>query len=826
MKFQALVLLLLTALFQSISLTAQPSAGSLEAELLNPARIYLKGKVVEAGAQAPLSYATVSLFGQADSTLIGGNITDEAGQFSLEVKPGAYYIVIEFLAFQPKTIPNIIVSKGQPEINLGVITLEPEATALEEVIVVGEKSQMQLSLDKKVFNVGKDLASRGGSAADLLDNVPSVQVDVEGNVSLRGGGSVRILIDGKPSGLIGMDGASGLRQLQANMIERVEVITNPSARYEAEGMAGIINIVLKKERQAGTNGSFDLTAGYPDNYGAAINLNYRTDKLNLFSNYGIFYRQGPGGGSSYQEVYSGDTTFITQQNNDRLRGGLSQNIRVGADYFFNPRNILTTAFNLRLGNENNQAETRYRDYLYSLGNPTGITLRTDDEQEDETNIEYALTYKKTFEQEGREFTFDARYQDNTEKEGSDLANHYYTPEFEPDGTPDLLQRSDNKESERQFILQADYVHPLGKNGKFEAGLRSSLRNIDNDYLVTEFTDDEWITLEGLSNNFQYDENIHAAYLMYGNKLGRFSWQLGLRPEYSQVTTRLLQTDEVNDRSYLNLFPSAHFSYELPGQNAVQVSYSRRVRRPRFWDLNPFFTFSDDRNYFSGNPNLDPEFTNSMELGHLKYWDNASLSSSIYYRHTDGKIDRIRTVNDDGTSITQPENLLSEDAFGLEFTASWNPYKWWKLNGDFNFFRAITDGGNLGDSFESDTYSWFARTSSRFTLWNNTDVQLRFNYRAPQETAQGLRKSMYGVDLAASRDILQDKGTLTLSVRDVFNTNRFRFQAEGENFFTANDFQWRARQITLSFSYRLNQKKQRGGQGNGGEQNGGGEEMGF
>lgn len=822
MKKQVIVLLLLAC--SSLGLMAQPSMEGQPIPNTTPARTYLKGKVVDESTQTPLDYATVSIFNQVDSTLVGGNVTDNNGLFNIEVKPGIYYISIDFLAFQPKNIKDIAIKKGQDDVDLGIIALAPEATSMEEVVVVAEKSQMQLALDKKIFNVGKDLASRGGTAADLLDNVPSVQVDVEGNVSLRGSSNVRILVDGKPSGLIGISGTSGLRQLQANMIEQIELITNPSARYEAEGMAGIINIILKKEQKTGLNGSFDVTVGQPDNYGTAINLNYRTDKLNFFTNYGISYRKGPGSGSSYQEVYSNDTTFITQQDNERNRGGLSNNIRLGADYFFNPKNTLTGAVNLRLGNDDNYSETRYRDYLFSLDNPIGITQRTDDEKEDETKMEYALTYKRTYDKKGQEFTFDARYQDNTEKEGSDLINRFYTPEFEPDGQADLLQRSDNKESERQLILQTDYVHPIGKEGKFEAGLRSSFRDIDNDFLVQEFADNEWFALDGLSNNFQYDENIYAAYLIYGNKQGRFSWQFGLRPEYSQVTTQLLQTNEVNDRSYLNLFPSAHFTYDLPQQNALQISYSRRVRRPRFWDLNPFFTFSDNRNFFSGNPDLDPEFTNSMELGHIKYWDNASLSSSIYYRHTDGKIDRIRVVNDDGTSVTKPENLLTEDAFGLEFTASWNPYKWWRLNSDFNFFRAITDGGNLGDSFASDNYSWFTRGTSRFTIKKNTDVQLRFNYQAPQQTTQGQRKAMTSIDLAASRDILKDNGTITLSVRDLFNTRRWRYIAEGENFFTENDFQWRSRQVTLSLNYRLNQMKQRGGRN--GDQEGGGDEMGF
>ena len=813
MKDRIIILVLLITSLQGVLVQAQPSDSYPEASI-KP--VILTGRVIDADTKGPLDYATVSLYNQLDSTLVGGNISDESGHFSLEVEPGSYYIIVEFLSYQARTVSGIILSGDEREVDLGVIALSPASAALEEVLVVAEKSQMQLSLDKKVFNVGKDLASRGGTAVDLLDNVPSVQVDVEGNVSLRGSNSVRILVDGKPSGLIGISGSNGLRQLQANMIEQIEVITNPSARYEAEGMAGIINIILKKERKNGLNGSFDFTVGQPDNYGAAINLNYRANKLNFFTSYGIFYREGPGRGSLYQEIYSGDTTFITIQDNERRRSGLSNNIRFGADYFFSPKDILTTSVNLRFGNDQNYAETWYQDYLFSLDNPTGITLRTDDEQEDEWKMEYALTYRKTFDRKKQEFTFDARYQDNSEEEGSDLVNRHYTPELEPDGTPDLLQRSDNKESEKQLLLQADYVHPIGKEGKFEAGWRSTFRAIDNDFLVRELVDDEWISLPGLSNNFEYDENIHAAYLIYGNKQGRFSWQLGLRPELSQVSTRLLQTNEINDRNYLNLFPSGHFSYEFTKNNSAQISYSRRVRRPRFWDLNPFFTFSDNRNFFSGNPDLDPEFTHSMELGHLKYWGSASLSTSLYYRHTEGKIERIRTINEDGTTLTRPENLLTEDAFGLEFVGSWSPFEWWKLNADFNFFRAITDGGNLGPEYASDTYSWFTRGTSRFTLWKHTDVQARFHYRAPRQTTQGRQRSSYSLDLAASRDILKNNGTLTLSIRDLFNTRRRRSITEGESFYTESDFQWRARQITLSLNYRLHQQKKRGGQGRGGE----------
>lgn len=794
-------------LFSAPGAMAQDSHPQAAAEA-SPPPATLAGKVIDVGTQQPLEYAAITLFRHSDSTLVNGAITDAAGMFSLKAPAGFYYFLkIEFLGYRPKIVDSLYLSAARPVLDLGQVAIEPEAEVLSEVVVETQASQMQFALDKKIYNVGQDISSMGGTAQDILDNVPSVQVDVEGNVSLRGSENVRILIDGKPSGLIGISGAGGLRQLPANLISRIEVITNPSARYEAEGMAGIINIVLKKERAQGVNGSFDLTLGYPRNYIGSVNLNYRTQKLNLFTNIGPSFRRSPSSGYQYQEIFSGDTTFITRQWEDETRGGWSANIRGGADYFFNPKNVLTTAFTFRQGKENNTGLLEYYDYLFTLDNPTANSLRSDDETEKELNTEYALTYRRTFEREGHEFTADIRYQDNTEDEGSGLTEQFFLPGWAPSGVPSLLQRSSNREREHMLIAQADYVNPFGKKGKFEAGWRSSFRNINNDYLVEELGDGQWASLPGLSNNFRYRENILAAYLIYGNEQGRFSYQLGLRPEWSFVSTELLQTQEQNERNYLNLFPSAHITYKLPADNAVQISYSRRLRRPRFWDLNPFFSFSDSRNFFSGNPNIDPEFTHSIEAGHLKYWDKGSLSSSVYYRHTTGAIERIRRVQENGATLTRPENLATGDAWGLDLSGSFSPYAWWSLDGNANFFRAITDGGNIDTTLYADTYSWFVRGSSRFTLWKKLDLQLRFNYRAPQDTPQGRRQSMASADLGASADILRGKGTLTFSVRDVFNTRRFRFISEGEDFYSEGNFQRHPTQANLTLNYRINQQKQ-------------------
>ncbi|MBK7938898.1 MAG: TonB-dependent receptor [Lewinellaceae bacterium] len=780
----------------------------------------ITGKTFDAHTGSPLGYATVTLYSRADSTPVTGNITDDAGVFTLEAKPGTYFVKIDFLAYTSVYLSDITVSEGTAPVALGNIKMQPAATMLDEVVVQAEKSSMQLALDKKIFNVGKDLGNAGGNAADILSNIPSVSVDVDGNVSLRGTNNVKILIDGKPSGLVSFKGADGLRQLQGSLIDRVEVVTNASARYEAEGTGGIINIILKKERTRGLNGSFDLITGYPTNFGGAVNLNLRRERLNFFINSGVAYRNSPGDGSVYQEVYSGDTTYIYRQANERDNLGFNKNVRAGLDYFFNPKNILTAAYTWRSSKGERSSFLEYTDYLFSTDNPSGITTRTQDEQETEPNSEYALTYKKTFEREGHELTAEVRYLDNWEDSDQDFVERSFLPDYTPTGAPEVLEHSYNFETEKQLLLQLDYIHPFGKDGKFESGLRSTFRDMTNDYLVERFADGAWQPVDGLNNNFIYDENIHAAYAILGNKIKRFSYQLGLRAEMTDVSTILKQTDESNPRDYTSLFPSTHFTYDLPGQNAVQLSYSRRVRRPRYWDLNPFMTFTDNRNFFGGNPDLEPEFTNVFEIGHVKYMDQASLSSSLYYRHTTGKIERIRRVDDQGNATTRPENLSKEDAFGLEFTASYSPYKWWKVDGNFNFFRAITNGDNLGESFQSDTYGWFSRLTSKFSFWKGTDLQLRGNYESKLQNTQGYRKPNWFIDLAISKDILKNNGTLTLNVSDLFNTRRHRFVSEGDNFYTYNNFQWRARQINLTLNYRLHQQKakpdKKQGEGEGGD----------
>lgn len=766
----------------------------------------VKGKIVDSLSSGPLAYATIQIFESRQKKLINGNLAADSGDFSIDIPLGRYYAILEFTGYGSQTTGEFELTAQNPKHDLGVIRLVSKSTMLNEVIVQGEKSYMQLSLDKKIFTVGKDLANAGGSATDILTNIPSVSVDPEGNVKLRGSSNVRILIDGKPSGLVSFKGSGGLQQLPASMIDRVELITNPSARYEAEGNAGIINIVLKKDKQQGFNGSIELISGYPTNIGAALNFNYRHKKMNFFINYGFAYRKQPGIGSLYQEVYSPDTTFLLNQTSKSNIKGLNNNIRGGLDYYFNEKSILTASYLFRRSDANRVTDIRYEDYFFTLSNPASITTRRQDENEDEPNSEYNVSYKKTFDKKDHELLATIKYLDNWESSNQLFTQHSFKPTGAPDLPKSLLQQSLNDEYEKQWLLQLDYTKPIGKEGKFETGLRSSFRDMINDYVVSEQnTAGQFIPLPDLENVFRYNENIHAVYGILANKGKKISYQAGVRAEWTDVKTVLEKTNEINPRDYLNFFPSAHFTFELPKENAIQVSYSRRVRRPFYNDLSPFMTYSDSRNFFSGNPDLDPEFSHVGEIGHIKYFDKGSLSSSIYYRYTKGKIDGIRRVDSAGRSATRPENLLSEKAWGAEFTGAMTLVSWWKLDMNVNFFHADIDGSNILSTYKASTYSWFARQTSRFTLPHQIEMQLRANYEAAQKTAQGKRKAIYYFDFSASKDVFKGKGTINLNVLDVFNSRKFRSIFTGPNFYTES-FQFRKRQINFTFNYRIRQSK--------------------
>ncbi len=805
-----IVLTLVLIFLWGIHLQAQPKAKA------PTNKIHIIGSVID-GNDTPIPFASIAVYSVTDSSMVTGEASNFEGKFRIPVKAGDYYLKLSFLAYQEKMVDGVkVVDK---DVDMGKITLEESAIALEAVEIEGEKSEMELKLDRRVFNVGKDLSNRGGNAVEILDNVPSVTVDIDGNVSLRGSENVRILVDGKPSGLVGST-TDALRQLQGNLIEQVEVITNPSARYDAEGEVGIINIVLKKQKKKGVNGSFDFNVGSPANHGVAYNLNFRRKKYNLFTNFGLSYNKMRGGGTTYQRYLNetildstgqATTWEVLDSERNHRRGGLSSNIQFGSDFFLNDQNTLTVSGLYKYGQNRNNASVIY-NYLDDFGNALSVTNRSDQEKEPSQNAEAALRYKKTFDEKDRSFTFDFKYIQRDETESAtyqENSTYYVNP---PAENLPIEQRSTNTEDEITFLAQTDYVHPISKDGKIEAGLKASFRNIDNDFKVEELEENIWTVLPDFDDRLNYVENIYAAYLMAGNKKNRFSWQAGLRVEHSDIRTELVDSEQTNDRKYTNFFPSAHISYELNAANSLQVSYSRRLTRPRFWFLLPFFTFSDNRNLFSGNPNLDPEYTDSYELGFLRNFEQGSFLTTAYYRYRTGVIQRILISNGDGTTRRFPINLGTQNEYGLEMNLSYEPFDWWRMNLNFNGLRAITEGTYEGQTLFSDALTWNSRFSTKFKLPANFDLQTSFDYRAPAISPQGKRLSMYAWDAGISKDVLKNKGTISLSAKDILNSRKRRGITETDNFFSISEFQWRSRQILLSFNYRLNQQKKRGGRG--------------
>jgi hypothetical protein len=790
-------------------ITEIKAAATGEDHGLTETRTTLTGRVLDASNGEPLVFATVSILNQNDSALIGGVATDEDGFFNLEIFNDKILVRVDYLAYESKYIANIDASRRK--INFNDILLQPSEKILEELEIKADKPLMEIGLDRKVFNVSEDLSRLGGNTQDILNNIPSVSVDIDGNVSLRGSSNVRILVDGKQSGLVGISGPDALRQLPANLVERIEVITNPSARYDAEGMAGIINIVLKEEQEKGLQGSFDLFAGYPHRYNAVANLNYRTRKFNFFGSYGFQYQDRPGSSYSRRFLTENNATTLLVQDRNFNRKEYSHTVRLGLDYMFSEKDVLTASLIYNHGDGDNISEIAYTEFD-EVGQLTGGKNRYFREKEIEPNIDYNIAYQRKFNQKDQVLTIDVDYTYGYEEEIAEIDESLISEEIPPND-PLLTQNSEIIETNDNLVIQSDYAQPLFGNGRLEVGYKGSIRNINNDFFVEELQDGEWVELPGLTNQFDYDEDIHAIYSTIGNKTEKFTYQAGLRFEVTHITTELIETRERNDKNYMNLFPTGHFGLILPKDNTLQLSYSRRISRPWYRSLSPFYNYTDPYYIRTGNPDLDPEFTHSMELSQVKTWEKASLSSAVYYRFTEGVIQRIQTV-EDGVTISRPENLSTQHSYGLEFIGSAEVSDWWKMNLSANFFRSIVDGANLDEDLNADTYSWFSRLNSQMELPSNIDLQLLINYHAPYQTTQGRRDAYSYVDLGFVREVLAGKGTVSFKINDLFNSRRYAGTTSGENFYIEQEYRRSFRQLIFGFTYRLNKDKARQSERNG------------
>ncbi|PQJ74598.1 outer membrane beta-barrel protein [Polaribacter gangjinensis] len=782
--------------------------------------ITLSGKVIDEATKQPLEYATIILKNTKTQKISGG-ITDANGLFSVQTAAGNYAISIEFISFKAIKIPaqNYTTNK-----NLGTFQLKDDTNSLDEVVIIAEKTTVDIRLDKKVFNIGKDLSIRGGNASDVLGNVPSVQVDVEGNVSLRGNDNVTILIDGRPSALVGINGAEALRQIPAEAIERVEVITSPSARYDAEGTAGILNIILRKNQLKGFNGSMQFDLGIPERYGSALNFNLRSKKWNFFTNTGFRYNAVPGNAFNDSEYFDSDAQnakVVETRNFDRL--GRSLFTSFGTEYFINDNSSIVANIVYNLGNDDD-VNTNTINRFDSFGNINEATRRIENESEDEKRVQYTLDYVNNFDGKGKKLTASLQYSAEVE----DILNEI--PETNTQiNFVDEIEKVIERQDENSALLQVDYIHPVGENIQYEAGYRGNYRDIFNGFFLeqTDFKNNKPTEIL-IDNNFNYKELVNAAYFQYGQKFNKISILGGLRYEYTSVEIDQIILNSPAKKNYGNLFPTVNIGIETKEGENVTIGYNRRIRRPRGRFLNPFPSRSSESNIFSGNVDLNPVLTDAFDVGYLKRWEKFTLSTSIYYNISNDNWEFIQEntgeLTDNGDAVLRrfPVNLSTSERVGFEFTLNYKPFKVWNINSDFNLFHVTTDGDytnpttGFTQNFDFENTSYFIRLNQKISLPNKTDIQINSNYSGPSRNAQSRNKGIFSMDFAASKEIMKERASINFNISDVFNSRK-RMSTTLIPGFTEqySEFQWRERQISLSFIYRFNQtkidKKKNGGQ---------------
>ncbi|MFV8225691.1 TonB-dependent receptor domain-containing protein [Christiangramia aquimixticola] len=789
----------------------------------NEKKYTITGKVMDDELQVPLEYATITLQNVNKPSQVTGGVTNIDGIFEVEVAGGTYNVSVEFISYKSKNFNNLQIDKDR---DLGTIFLGMDSENLDEVVVRAETTQVEVRLDKKIYNIGKDLTTAGGTVSDALNNVPSVTVDIDGGISLRGNENVKILINGKPSAMAGFGDTNVLNNLPADAIDRVEVITSPSARYDAEGTAGILNIILRQKKTLGFNGSVSLNAGTPTNAGLTANINYRTENFNLFTTTGYRYFDAPGGGffdTRYFENSSSNYSRIFEDRNiERLNRNFNSNF--GMEYFLNEKSSITGTVFYRNG-EDEDLTTNSSDYYKSQEGLVLQTERREKEKEKDESWQWALNYVNNFDRNGHKLTVDFQYETDSETQFTTITEDINSNAGNIDYAL-IGEKVNTTEDQKEYLIQADYVLPFSKDSQFEAGYRGNFENEITDYILFQENIEEggFVKNDILSNVFDYTENVNAVYTQYGSKFGDLSFLLGLRLENTQLKGKIdseLTDEELEenfgipidtdfDNNYLGLFPTVNLIYELAEEENITLGYNRRINRPRGWFINPFPSRSSTNNIFQGNPNLSPAYSNAFDLGYLKRWEKLTLTSSIYYQHETNSFERIEN-NVARTSVvrTIPVNLSSNDRTGAELGLLYNPAKWLRLNGSFNFFRFKTEGDYNGKSYDAENNSWFARFSSKVTLPAKIDWQTNAFYRGAYEGIQGTQEGILSLDLAFSKDIFNENATLSLNVRDLLNSRKRDSYTLTETYERDSEFQWRKGQnFTLSLIYRFNQKKQR------------------
>ena len=747
----------------------------------------ITGKLIESISENPIAFATVLVIDKETNKNLKGVTTDMDGAFEVDIKTENVVLEISFMGFETKRLSDIKFTNGLA--SLGFISLS-EGEVLNEVSVRAEKSTTEFKLDKRVFNVGKDLSSTGMGALELLNNVPSVNVSIEGQVSLRGSSGVQILIDGKPS-ILADDPSNSLSSITAEMVEKVEVITNPSAKYDAEGTSGIINIVLKKDEKEGVNGSVTLNVGVPHNHSIGFSINRRSEKFNLFAQLGVGYRELPNDRENSNVDLVNNTTINSI--GEEFRNENYYNIILGTDYHIDDTNVITLSGNFAYEIEDQPSST-YFSYFDSSNTLVSEWNRSETTEATNPKWQYELQYKKDFkDHKDHDLLFSAlgRFFGKDQESEFEVTPTFGDIEFNNQQTETKFQQAD-------YTLKLDYTKPISDKTTLETGAQYVVNDVGNDYTVRNFIDDEWVTDSSLTNNFEYNQKVLGLYGTGSYEGKAWGVKLGLRLEDTNLNTLLTNTNEENEQSYTDLFPSGHISYKFNEEISLQGGYSTRIFRPRLWDLNPFFNIRNDFNIRVGNPDLKPEYTDSFEITSIFVVPKASINVGVYYRFTTDVVERI-TYFEDNVSITKPENIGTDATTGVELNAKYSPLNWFSLLGDFNFSFFDRKGAFEEQNFDFNGERWTSRMTGKFKLPADFEIELTGNFQSSHKTLQGEISQNTYADFGLRKKVAKGKLVINASVRDVFNSRTREGIINQPEYYIYSRSQ-RGRFVSLGLSY--------------------------
>ena len=790
------LILFLNIFFTTIYLFSQSNNYNQTKEFI------ISGVISSLESEELLEYATITLLDPNDNNVITGGITDNLGRFSIPAQSGKYNILIEFISFKNLNLNNVDLNK---DLNLGKIKLELDYESLGEVEIIAEETSVEIRLDKKIYTVGKDLTVRGGTGSDVLDNIPSVSTDIDGNILLRGNDAARILINGKPSRLVGIN-SSFIKELPADAIEKVEVITSPSARYEAEGSGGIINIILRKSKKLGFNGSISANTGNPKSNSISTNINYRSGKINFFNSSSVYDRIRPGSSSGITEYFNGSepSTFFSE---DRERERISDGyfINNGFEWYIDDKTSLLGSFFYNDYSSDNLESNTIRE-LDANSNILNTIIQNDYEDDVDNNREYNLNFEKKLDEDGQLITIDLQYENSKEWENSIIDENSIVNE----------SVIENIQSE-SYLIRSDFVLPIGENRQFEAGIRIESEDDITDYKVFDNIDNVFVEDLNQSNLFQYKEQISALYTQYGVKVDeKYSFLLGLRLENTLKNVNQLTIQDFTKIDDTGLFPTFNFGLEFGDDETLTFGYNRRIRRPWSRFINPFPTKISPILIWQGNPYLDPTYSNNLDLGYVKKYESSfTVNTSAYFQKSTNSINTIieetgEFANLNGVDVPivvrTPINLSTNERFGFELNLSYRKGRKWNINSNFNLFQNKVEGTYNDIVYDSENVSWSFRLNNKVTLPGKVDWQTRMNVRGPNETAVSKSDGDFSIDLAFSKELFKDNATLTLNIKDLLDQRGWRNETFNDNFYNDFEYRWSQRSATLNFTYRFNQKK--------------------